>query len=766
MTNLADLLPAGGGQNNTDFVADGTISSGAPVILTAAGKAAPIVATTATEAVGTEAVYYNSTMNMTSTAFDSTNNRAIFVYKNQGAPFYVRCVIGTVNGTGAMTYGTEVVLNSTTNSYPPEVVFDSNAGKAVVFYYEGSSLIGRVGTVDPSDNSISFGSPVTVATASGSAAYLVACFDTTNNQICVVFTGPSGGKPYNRVVTVNGTSLTLGTETAFGGNSDGWYAITYDSGSNKIIFAFQDSSSSYYASCMVGEISGSAASFSGLVYAFDSSGISGDIGCSYDSTANKTVFVWRDGGQSNRGKAIVGTVTGATSITFGAEVDVNSGRADYLKPIYDPIANKTIVLYSDYNYPAANNFYGRLVVGTISGTNLTFASTIDFHASATKYITGAYDSTSNVILISYQDNGNADRGTAKIFRPDSVQTNLTSTNLLGIASGAISDTATGTINTWGSRNEAQTGLTIGSDYYVQDDGRIEAGVTNIAYDISSATYTQNFSVSSQSTDPVGLVFSPDGTSMYVVSGVYPPGAKNIFQYALTTAFDISTASLSKDFDSSGQDSQARGIQFNADGTKMFINGVTGDAYYQYSLSSAYDISTGSYDSVSFSLSSQDGNMEDVVFNAAGTKFYGVGLNTFAIYQYSCSSAFDLSTASYDSVSFSISSQDNSPRDLFFKPDGSKMWLLGRQNNSIYQYSLSSAFDLSTASYDSISFSVSSEETSSGGLAFSANGEKFYVCGGTGDDVNQYATTANSFSTTYLIGQAITATQINIKDYTG
>ena len=55
---------------------------------------------------------------------------------------------------------------------------------------------------------------------------------------------------------------------------------------------------------------------------------------------------------------------------------------------------------------------------------------------------------------------------------DSGGTNLTATNLLGIASAAISDTATGTINTWGSRNEVQTGLTIGSDYYVQTDGTI------------------------------------------------------------------------------------------------------------------------------------------------------------------------------------------------------------------------------------------------------------------------------------------------------
>jgi hypothetical protein len=51
-------------------------------------------------------------------------------------------------------------------------------------------------------------------------------------------------------------------------------------------------------------------------------------------------------------------------------------------------------------------------------------------------------------------------------------TNLTATNLLGIASGAILDTATGTINTWGSRNEVQTSLTIASDYYAQEDGTI------------------------------------------------------------------------------------------------------------------------------------------------------------------------------------------------------------------------------------------------------------------------------------------------------
>lgn len=47
MANLSDLLPQGGGQNNTDFVADGNITSGKPVIFTAAGKAAQVATSTA-----------------------------------------------------------------------------------------------------------------------------------------------------------------------------------------------------------------------------------------------------------------------------------------------------------------------------------------------------------------------------------------------------------------------------------------------------------------------------------------------------------------------------------------------------------------------------------------------------------------------------------------------------------------------------------------------------------------------------------------------
>ena len=50
--------------------------------------------------------------------------------------------------------------------------------------------------------------------------------------------------------------------------------------------------------------------------------------------------------------------------------------------------------------------------------------------------------------------------------------------------------------------------------------------------------------------------------------------------------------------------------------------------------------------------------------------------------------WDVSTAAYASKYKSISSQDGYPVGLFFKPDGLLMYVVGRDNNRVYQYTLS------------------------------------------------------------------------------
>ena len=100
-----------------------------------------------------------------------------------------------------------------------------------------------------------------------------------------------------------------------------------------------------------------------------------------------------------------------------------------------------------------------------------------------------------------------------------------------------------------------------------------------------------------------------------------------------------------------------------------------------------DASTASYDSVSFDVGSQEGAPYGVAFKPDGTKMYVVGSSSDSVYQYTLSTAWDLDTASYDSVSFDVSSQESSPRGVTFKPDGTKMYLIGFGSDSVHQYSL-------------------------------------------------------------------------------
>ena len=213
----------------------------------------------------------------------------------------------------------------------------------------------------------------------------------------------------------------------------------------------------------------------------------------------------------------------------------------------------------------------------------------------------------------------------------------------------------------------------------------------------------------------------------------------VYQYTLTTGFDLSTASYdSVSFSVASEDSSPRGLTFNVDGTKMFMTGIANDTIYQYTLSTGFDLSTASYDSVSFSVASEDASPTGVVFNVVGTKMFMVGNSNNTVYQYALSTGFDLSTASYDSISFSVSSEDTAPRGITFNVVGTKMFVVGNINDTVYQYTLTTGFDLSTASYDSVSFSVASEDSSPTGVVFNADGTKLYLSGTTNDTIYQYA----------------------------
>ena len=298
-----------------------------------------------------------------------------------------------------------------------------------------------------------------------------------------------------------------------------------------------------------------------------------------------------------------------------------------------------------------------------------------------------------------------------------------------------------------TKEVAQTGVSskgawdvnsTGSNYTLHDTAYATTLTPGtIGFDISSGSYDSvSFSVASQEATVNAVVFNSDGTKMYIVGQV----SDTVHQYSLSTAYDLSTASYdSVSLSVSAQDAVATGIAFNNDGTKMYIAGNTNDNIFQYSLSTAFDLSTASYDSVSFSVSSEETALSGVVFNSDGTKMYIVGFNGDEVNQYSLSTAFDISTASFDSVTFSVASQDLTPENLVFNTDGTKMYIVGSTNDTIYEYVLSTAFDLSTASYNAVSFSVGTEDAGPTGIAFNSDGTKMYISGRNTDTIFQYST---------------------------
>jgi hypothetical protein len=704
--------------------------------------------TAVAQGVGAESVFESATSNYGVATYDSTNNKVVIAYQDSGNSSYGTAVVGTVSGT-SISFGTPVVFESGTVQYI-SATYDSANGKVVIAYsdvtnsYYGTAVVGTV-----SGTSISFGSPVVFL--SGYTFYTSAVYDSTSNKTVIPYRDSITTNYGTAIVgTVSGTSISFGTPVVFESAVSAHIAATYDSSNNKVVIAYTDGGNSSYGTAIVGTVSGTSISF-GTAVVFEAA-IVNTTTATFDSNSNKIVLTYGDGGNSYYGTAIVGTVSG-TSISFGTAVVFNAANTQtYTSATFDSTNNKVVIAYTN----TTNSSHGAAIAGTVSGTSISFGATTVTNAAVTYYNAATYDSTNNKVVIGYKDAGNSSYGTAVVFTVGSSN----NTDFIGITSEAISSAATGPVNVYGGINAVQTGLTIASDYYVQADGSLAAGVTFIPFDIGSASLTSSFSVASQETGPTDFAFNTDGTKMYVV------GYNNdtVYQYSLSTAFSVATASYdSVSFSVASQAPRPMGMTFNNDGTKMYIVCRDNDSVYQYSLSSGFDLSTASYDSVSFSVASQDNLPNSIRFNADGSKMYILGAQYEYIFQYGLSSVFDLSTASYDSVYYDFNAQGTDGSGLAFSPDGTRMFVVTDSNNTVFQYSLSSGYDLSTVSYDSKSLTPS--DTNPSDVRLNPDGSKIFIIGRSEDKVFEYATTQTTFVTTVKAGQAISATTINMKDLT-
>lgn len=261
------------------------------------------------------------------------------------------------------------------------------------------------------------------------------------------------------------------------------------------------------------------------------------------------------------------------------------------------------------------------------------------------------------------------------------------------------------------------------------------------YGLASSSYdgaSSSLDVSGQDTAPYDIYWKSDGTELFVL------GRTNdtVYQYSMSTGWDLANATNTDSKSVALEENQPNGLFFKPDGTIMYITGTGGDDINTYSLDPAWDVSTATYVRA-YSLSSQTNNPNKIQFKSDGTKMFMFSDQYNKAFQYSLSTAWTVSTASvsYDNVEYDFSAKaSGSGRGLYFKDDGTKMYFTA--DGIVNQYSLSTPWDISSSSVsdDYISFDATNEESGNGAqnIAFKDDGSKMYLVGTTGDMVHQYS----------------------------
>ncbi len=380
-------------------------------------------------------------------AYDSTNQVVVMAYHDDSNSSYGTAVVGDVNNTEFNALGTPVVFESADNQYI-DAVFDASVGKVVIAYRDvGNSNAGTyvVGTVGAS-RSISFTTPATFNT---NTEYIGLGYDSNAERVVISYkdagdgddgtarilqnaqpttlttenfigfanaayadgqkaTVKTTGSIARNIPQIATTSSTVGTEVVFESATTAHKGIAFDSSNNRIVIAYRDGGNSNYGTAVVGTVSGTSISF-GTPVTFDTGGTIDPIAVGFDSNSNKVVIAYRDGGDSDKGKAIVGTVDSSdNSITFGSEAEFNGGNTGYINVVFDSSNNKIVIAYTDYG----NSSYGTAIVGTVSGTSISFGSEVVFESAASYYVGASFDSSNNKIVVAYSDDGNSGHGTA------------------------------------------------------------------------------------------------------------------------------------------------------------------------------------------------------------------------------------------------------------------------------------------------------------------------------------------------------------------
>jgi lambda family phage minor tail protein L len=306
------------------------------------------------------------------------------------------------------------------------------------------------------------------------------------------------------------------------------------------------------------------------------------------------------------------------------------------------------------------------------------------------------------------------------------------------------------------------------DYWPEYSIVKEIPTNRTDWNLATAQFTGKFiNMLLQMLAPEDLFFKPDGTKVFVIGSTSGGGSNDfVFEYSLSTPWDVSTATYIKSFSVSARDSIPKALHFKSDGLKMYVLGVSSLSVHEYNLSSAWDISTASY-LQSLNVSSIDNFITSLFFKTDGLKMYITGAGTSdAVHEYNLSNAWDISTAILN-TSFSVSAQGLGPEGLFIKSDGTKMYISDTVQEKVFEYTLNTPWSVSSAEYVQ-NLNVVSRTPNPYGVFFRDNMYSMYLLGDFSLDQYNLDDAVDVYSSDiYRVGDVVTSnTSSNTTTVTG
>ena len=280
------------------------------------------------------------------------------------------------------------------------------------------------------------------------------------------------------------------------------------------------------------------------------------------------------------------------------------------------------------------------------------------------------------------------------------------------------------------------------------------------YSTTTATFTDSFSLnmnnelaynSTNAQTPAtisisGIKWNATGTIFFVCD----TANSRINQYNCSVAYDISTASYSTTFSTYVKESQPRDVLFNTAGTTMFVlgsggnydQGITAPQIVQYTLSTGFDISTATFSKRA--TVGTDTAVKGLTSNTSGSVFYVSGDTDNFTTAYTLSTPFDVGSVVFLAAYDHTSSAPNI-NGIAFNSAGTKLFAINNATNTIYEYPLNTGFNLVSVQPTNANFLLRTNNINPKGITFNNNGTKMFITGDAGrfqidggDDENPYS----------------------------